>query len=345
MFSQLMCFTRCHSTSSFLYPNDAGAQVTVYDDEHMGDFIGMVVHFTNDKTDHAQGGELATCCWVSTDGWSRHPHGDACLAVAGADANISVISVVDAQVVRLLKGHRKEVLDLAACASIPGLLASLSRDGTARLWDVPSETCILSHSTDSNCLALDPGGKLLALGGRKGCVHLFSVPEGKAQASLQKLPSKLQSACLTETMDCLEFLDASRLCAKAMDGRMAVWDVSDGQQLASWRVPGCNAMQGAAGRSRFGATPCGSYVAVGSTSGDVNVFETASGSRLAHVAPIKVSGPVKACGISADCRHLLAVLGNGFIFRYEYRTPEADKENASDNKASDMDWQPQEEVR
>ena len=36
-----------------------------------------------------------------------------------------------------------------------------------------------------------------------------------------------------------EFLDASRLCAKSMDGRMAVWDVLDGSQLASWRVGVC----------------------------------------------------------------------------------------------------------
>ncbi len=52
------------------------------------------------------------------------------------------------------------------------------------------------------------------------------------------------------------------------------------------QVPACN---GLAGRSRFGVTPCGGYVAVGSSSGDVNVYESATGSRLAHVAPVKVS--------------------------------------------------------
>ena len=33
------------------------------------------------------------------------------------------------------------------------------------------------------------------------------------------------------------------------------------------------------------------------------------------------TGAVKACGLSDDCRHLSAVLGKGFIFRYEYRKP------------------------
>jgi hypothetical protein len=31
-------------------------QVTVYDDQHMGDYIAVVVHFTNGKTPHHAGG-------------------------------------------------------------------------------------------------------------------------------------------------------------------------------------------------------------------------------------------------------------------------------------------------
>lgn len=57
----------------------------------------------------------------------------------------------------------------------------------------------------------------------------------------------------------------------------------------------------------------------GNTTGDVYVYDTSDGKRMTHVAPIKVSAPVRACGLSPDCRHLLAVVGNGFIFRFEYR--------------------------
>ena len=57
----------------------------------------------------------------------------------------------------------------------------------------------------------------------------------------------------------------------------------------------------------------------GNTTGDVYVYDTSDGKRMTHVAPIKVSAPVKACGISSDCRHLLAAVGNGFLFRFEYR--------------------------
>lgn len=62
----------------------------------------------------------------------------------------------------------------------------------------------------------------------------------------------------------------------------------------------------------------------GNTTGDVYVYDTSDGKRMTHVSPIKVSAPVRACGLSPDCRHLLAVVGNGFIFRFEYRRPDAE---------------------
>lgn len=36
---------------------------------------------------------------------------------------------------------------------------------------------------------------------------------------------------------------------------------------------------------------------------------------------VQVTGPVLACALSDDCRHLLAAIGNGYVFRYEYRQP------------------------
>lgn len=71
----------------------------------------------------------------------------------------AVISVVEARVVRLLCGHKREVLELAAVPAAPRLLLSLSRDGNLRLWDVPSETCLSSIHTDATCIV--SGGLLL----------------------------------------------------------------------------------------------------------------------------------------------------------------------------------------
>lgn len=55
----------------------------------MGDHVALVVHFTNAPSEHAPGGQLGAAAWLGAQGWSQHPHGDACLAVAGEDPNIS----------------------------------------------------------------------------------------------------------------------------------------------------------------------------------------------------------------------------------------------------------------
>ncbi|DBB08847.1 hypothetical protein WJX82_004976 [Trebouxia sp. C0006] len=329
-------------------------QATIYDDLHMGDFIAVVVNFTNQKTEYADGGELHTCTWLSGQHSTPHPHGDALLAVAGADHNISLISCVEARVIALLQGHIKDVVDLSACSSKPGLLVSLSKDGNARVWDVTQELCISSYNTDASCLAVSPDGAFFVTGSKKGALHSYQIAAPQQQQQ-QLVPSsrdtnlqttlgsverkQLSMECSssgrhTETIDCMQFLSQNRLATKSVDGRMCVWDLAARKQLSSWKVPSCNVGGGWASRCRFGCTPDGAYICVGNTTGDVYVYDTSDGKRMTHVAPIKVSAPVRACGLSPDCRHLLAVIGNGFIFRFEYRKPDAEvsnKENSDTN--------------
>lgn len=87
----MMSAQTCLTVTSPTKPNPTlpTCPAPVYDDEHMGDHVALVVHFTNTPSEHAPGGELGAAAWLSAEGWSRHPHGDACLAVAGADPNIS----------------------------------------------------------------------------------------------------------------------------------------------------------------------------------------------------------------------------------------------------------------
>ncbi len=56
----------------------------------------------------------------------------------------------------------------------------------------------------------------------------------------------------------------------------------------------------------------------GTVAGDVHVYNTQTGVRVTTVDAVRVKAPVRACALSQDCRHLLSVLGNGFVFRYEY---------------------------
>lgn len=75
----------------------------------------------------------------------------------------------------------------------------------------------------------------------------------------------------------------------------------------------------------------------GNSKGDCFVFDTTSGERLAHVSPVRISAPVRAAGLSVDGRHLLAAIGRGFVFRFEYGgdvSPQASQGPAEDDKDS-----------
>lgn len=371
-----------------LFATVGGNLATIYDDAHMGDYVAVVAQLENSATEHAQGGGLAVCEWLAAGGATRHPQGDALLAVAGDDPAISVISVVQTAVVALLKGHEAQVVELSAATSRPGLLLSLSRDGNLRLWDALAPACLLSLHTDAVAAALHPEASYIVTGSRQGrlaCWALRLFQHESAAAAAPQAPSAEEAAAASSScsgipaasshaaaaaasgqaeaqppralpshsgrwalagpaekqavglpglpdaspIDCLRFLTADRLAARCADGRLHVWNFTSQLHLASWRIPGTagagSAAAAADGRCAFGATADGAFLCAGNSSGDVYVFDTSSGAKVCHCAAIKVSGAVRACGLSHDCRHLAAVVGAGFLFRFEYCKPEKGK--------------------
>lgn len=65
------------------------------------------------------------------------------------------------------------------------------------------------------------------------------------------------------------------------------------------------------------------------------VYHTATGRQVTRVEAIRVQGSVRACGLSEDCRHLVMVVGHGYVFRFEHR-PQLNTE-AEDGDSSDSD--------
>ena len=217
-------------------------------------------------------------------------------------------------------------MDLATTASEPTLLLSLSKDGNIRLWDVVEETCLASITTsDATSIALSPDGRSIAVGTSRGRIMRYTITEGGDNGSLTILDSSKEEfkpqnggGGHSESVDCISFLPDNRLATKSTDGRMFVWDTTTQEQKTAWKVPGCNGLGGFTSRCQFTATADGKYISVGNASGDCYVYDTESGKREAHVSAIKVSAPVRACALSQDCRHLVAAIGNGFLFRFEY---------------------------
>ena len=94
----------------------------------------------------------------------------------------------------------------------------------------------------------------------------------------------------------------------------------------SFRLPGgrtapataSTAPHAVGGGCLFNVSRDGGLLCAGTASGEVLVFDTGTGARVAVVGGLRAGRAVRCCGISADGRHLLAAAGKGFVFRFEY---------------------------
>ncbi len=118
------------------------------------------------------------------------------------------------------------------------------------------------------------------------------------------------------------------ICAGNSIGDVRVYDTSSGRQVAL--VSPIKVTTSGSSLHRVGAQPC--VPSLGSA--DCACIPQASHlllcSQLMAINVGQISAPVRACGLSEDCRHLVAVLGNGYIFRYEYRKSSSAEEAAVD---------------
>ena len=135
---------------------------------------------------------------------------------------------------KLLRGHSSEVVELSAAeAAAPRLLASLSRDGNLRLWDVPAEACLSS-------LQLPDAGCMVRAVMRQDSDVLELVDWWRAA-------SAAPTVCLT-TPQHLARAAAVLLCPQAMapDGRSLLVGTRKGQLVKYKIVPAAAAAAGAA---------------------------------------------------------------------------------------------------
>ncbi|KAG2448386.1 hypothetical protein HYH02_006968 [Chlamydomonas schloesseri] len=307
-------------------------QVTIYDDEHMGDYLGVVVHYVNSAT----GGDVSCCAWVQTAGISRHELGDACLAVSGPEGVIQVISVAEARVVALLKGHTSEVTELRGCAGVPGLLLSLGGDGGMRLWDVAAGACLAAlNCADITTAELHPDGSCIYTGHRGGRVSRWPLrlerkeaAPASASASATTSPTPgascfvpsprlaLAPGCapapvplslpanppLGDYVDCIRVLPGGRLAAKSADGRLAAFDLAAGSSASgSGSGSGSDGTSGAAEAGAAAAAAAAAEAAVaeaeaGGSDGGAGGAKEGQEGAARQVLSLRVPGTHPASG-------------------------------------------------
>lgn len=119
-----------------------------------------------------------------------------------------------------LTGHDGAVTSVAF-APDGSTLVSGSQDGTARLWDLATDT-LAAHSSSVYGVAVAPRGGVLASASYDGTVRLWSTARPRAVRELASLPGH------TAAVNALAFTaDGETLISGSLDGTARLWSVTD----------------------------------------------------------------------------------------------------------------------
>jgi WD40 repeat protein len=158
---------------------------------------------------------------------------DATLVIAGAhgqeSAKVRLYDMASEKVRATLNAHPGGTW--AVAFSPDGkLLATVGRDGIARLWDPQTGQLLQSltgHSGELLAVAFSPDGKLLATTSRDRTVKLWDVATGEEQATLIGHSHDVRAVAFSP--------DGTLLASGSMDGTIKLWDLADGQERATLR--------------------------------------------------------------------------------------------------------------
>jgi WD40 repeat protein/transcriptional regulator with XRE-family HTH domain len=126
--------------------------------------------------------------------------------------------------VRRLSGHTHWVAGLAFAPD--GVLASGSYDGTVKLWDTTSGSCLQTFSGHSDRVirvVWSPDGRTLASCSVDHTIRLWDDEEGRSRMVLQGHTDVVSNLAFTP--------DSRTLLSGSNDGTVRVWDVESGQCL------------------------------------------------------------------------------------------------------------------
>ncbi|XP_016992009.2 F-box-like/WD repeat-containing protein ebi [Drosophila rhopaloa] len=144
--------------------------------------------------------------------------------------------------VRVLRGHLRSVYD---CAWNPSwdrnLLASVSEDGTARIWDTSKGSVdhpVLRHciqkdgvevpsNKDVTCLDWNCVGSLLATGSNDGCVRIWKT-DGRLVSTLHQQKGPIFSVKWSKC--------GNYILTAGYDQTTIIWDTTTGQSIQQFAV-------------------------------------------------------------------------------------------------------------
>src|SRR6185503_2406270 len=155
--------------------------------------------------------------------------------VATGHSQIKFMDLDTGEIKRTFTGHTNMVY-IGELSPDEKLLASSSRDQTARIWDVATgkELHKLGGFRCSvKAVSFSPNGRLLAASGNDGMLKLWDVKTGKELKSLVHRDSP------DIDMSTYAFVfnrDGKQIYAGNGDGTISVWDVATGKETRNWKA-------------------------------------------------------------------------------------------------------------
>ncbi len=171
-----------------------------------------------------------------------------------------------------LDGHTDWVMSVAF-ATNGDLLASCSRDGTVRIWNLGTQQTefeLAAHQGSATSVAFHPDSHLLATCGQDGLVKLWNASTGELSREFGSHDG--QGECVTFSSD------GRLLASAARDQSINIWDPESGVLLNAFRQPFAHVYRLAfsPGGNKLAAVAGGSP----DIGGKVFVFDTESGEIL-----------------------------------------------------------------
>jgi WD40 repeat protein len=272
------------------------------------------------------------------------PDGSRMLTVASQRGEVSYLwDVSNGREIAALRGHKSETH--SGTFSHDGrLAATVSMEGTARLWDATTgelrrvlggeetgvtfgDVAVHYRHQDING-AFSPDDRLFATASMYGVVHIWDVETGSLFGVIRGHSGLVEH---------VEFSpDGSRLLTASHDGTARLWDI-DGVQTTTLRhhLPPTFAS----------FSPDGARIVTGGNDSVAHVWDVASGREIARLEARQGGGPLQHATFSPDGRRIAAASPDGRILQWDVESGrEAARLEAHEYSALDVQFSPKGDI-
>ncbi|CAK9090901.1 Uncharacterized WD repeat-containing protein all2124, partial [Durusdinium trenchii] len=193
--------------------------------------------------------------------------------------------------VRSFVGHSDEVFSVDFSPNGKNC-ATASKDGTARIWDVPTGKqlhVLLGHTTEVTCVQYSPDGTRLATGSEDHQVIVWDSLSGESLFTLSGHEDHILTVAFSP--------DGQQLASGGRDRQVRLWNLADQRPLATITPQG-----GVIRCLRY--SPDGQSLAACDESGLIHRWNTETWQSLPTL--FQTDGPLFAIDFKEDSEHLVA---------------------------------------